>query len=127
MKRSMSGLLAVFLLAMLLLIATVSAVSITESPDVVQRGDTVTLAISDLPDGASFSLLIGGKFGVTPGQRFSFETRNFNMPFALNQGTVSATTQGTQVHHVRCRQGRCTGAGEQCCGCKRVFYHIQGL
>ena len=104
MKRSISG-LTVVLLAMVVLIATASAVQITESPDVVQPGDTVTLTISDLPDGASFSLLIGGKFGVAPGQRFTFETRNFNMPFALNKGTVSATTQGTKTTSFAVQKG----------------------
>lgn len=96
MKRSrlMPAYLAV--LALAVLIVPVAAVTITESPDTVTKGGTVTLDISGLPDGASFSLLIGGKFGVTPGERFTFETRNFNMPFSLSQGTVSATTQGTK-------------------------------
>jgi len=96
MKRSISGLLLVSLMTIVILITTVSAVQITESPDVVQKGDQITLTISDLADGASFSLMIGGKFEVSPGERFSFETRNFNMPFSLSQGTVSATTQGTK-------------------------------
>jgi hypothetical protein len=97
MKQSISGLLTLLLLTLLILVPTVSAVQITESPDVVQKGDQITLTITDLPDAASFSLLIGGKFAVTPGERFSFETRNFNMPFALNKGTISATTQGTKT------------------------------
>lgn len=96
MNRSIPGVLALLLLALLVLVPAVSAVQITESPEVVQKGDQITLTITDLPDGASFSLLIGGKFAVSPGERFSFETRNFNMPFALNHGTISATTQGTK-------------------------------
>ena len=63
----------------------------------MQPGQQITLTISGLPDGASFSLNIGGKFAVTPGQQFSFETRQFTMPFSLTQGTVSATTQGTRT------------------------------
>ncbi len=97
MKRSLFGSVFLVLAILAILIPAVSAVSITESPDVVQPGQQIALTISGLPDGASFSLNIGGKFAVTPGQRFSFETRQFNMPFSLTQGTVSATTQGTRT------------------------------
>jgi hypothetical protein len=96
MKRFFISSVFLALVILAILIPAVSAVSITESPDVVQPGQQITLTISDLPDGASFSLNIGGKFGVTPGSQFSFETRQFSMPFSLNQGTVSATTHGTK-------------------------------
>jgi hypothetical protein len=97
MKRSLFSSVFLVLAILAILIPAVSAVSITESPDVVQPGQQIALTISGLPDGASFSLNIGGKFAVTPGDRFSFETRQFNMPFSLTQGTVSATTQGTRT------------------------------
>jgi hypothetical protein len=108
MKRSLFNSVIIALAVLAILIPAVSAVSITESPDVVQPGQQITLTISDLPDGASFSLNIGGKFGVTPGDRFSFETRQFNMPFALNQGTISATTHGTKTTAFAVQKGDAT-------------------
>jgi len=96
MKRAIYCTVSALLLILVILITTVSAVTITANPDVVQKGGTVTLTITDLPDGASFSLDISGKFAVTPGEKFTFQTSNFNMPFALNNGIVSATTQGTK-------------------------------
>jgi len=108
MKRSIIITIFVALALLSLLVSAVSAVSITESPDVVQPGQQITLTISGLPDGASFSLNIGGKFTVTPGQHFSFETRQFNMPFSLTQGTVSATTHGTRTTVLSVAKGDAT-------------------
>jgi hypothetical protein len=108
MKRSLSGSVFLALVILVILIPAASAVSITESPDVVQPGQQITLSVSDLPDAASFSLNIGGKFAVTPGQQFSFETDQFNMPFDLNQGTVSATTHGTKVTAFAVKKGDAT-------------------
>ncbi|MDD4136965.1 MAG: PGF-pre-PGF domain-containing protein [Methanoregula sp.] len=96
MTRSLSGSVSLFLVIVVILITTVSAVQINESPDVVLRGGQINLTITGLPDGSLFSVDIGGKFAVTPGERFSFEVRPLSMPFALNTGQVSAVTWGTQ-------------------------------
>jgi len=42
----------------LLLSCGASAVTISLSPDRIQRGDTVTVAVTDLPDGSVFSILV---------------------------------------------------------------------
>jgi hypothetical protein len=97
MHRSPYRAIGILVILAAFLAPGVAAVSVTESPDNVQKGDQITLTISDLADGSSFSLEIGGKFAVTPGASFSFITRSFNMPFSLNKGTVSATTQGTRT------------------------------
>jgi len=71
----------------LLLSCGASAVTISLSPDRIQRGDTVTVAVTDLPDGSVFSILVDGVVVVTPREPFSFELVNFHLPFALNEGS----------------------------------------
>ncbi|MCX6691013.1 MAG: hypothetical protein NTW33_02900 [Methanoregula sp.] len=95
MRGSVRFALIAALLFLVVMIAAASAVSITESPNIVNRGEQITITISDLNDGAVFSLFIDGKFRVVPGSWSSFQTKNFNMPFTLNEGMVSANTHGT--------------------------------
>ena len=105
MQRILQRSVILILALSILLVALASATSVTESPDVVQQGDQITLSIADLPDGATFSLDIGGKFAVTPGSSFQFQTQSFNMPFSLSKGTVSASTQGTKVTQFAVQKG----------------------
>jgi hypothetical protein len=108
MKRSVHGTLFSAFLILVFVIAPVSAVLITESPDTVQRGGLVTVTIRDLNDGASFSFQIDGKFKTPAGERFTFETRQFTMPISLDQGVVSATTQGTEITSFSVKKGTTT-------------------
>lgn len=84
-----------FLLLLVLLIPAATAATITISPDTIDSGDTVTVTVNDLPDGASFSLGIRGEFAATPGEEFAFSARGITLPFALNGGEVNAYTKGT--------------------------------
>ncbi len=84
-----------FLLLLILLIPAATAATITISPDTIDSGDTVTVTVNDLPDGASFSLGIRGEFAATPGEEFAFSAREITLPFALNNGEVNAYTKGT--------------------------------
>ncbi len=84
-----------FLLLLVLLIPAATAATITISPDRIASGDTVTVDVSDLPDGASFSLGIRGEFAATPGETFAFSARSITLPFSLNDGEVNAYTRGT--------------------------------
>jgi hypothetical protein len=101
MKGSVCSVVIASLLFLIILTAQVSATTITVSPDVIQKGGQITVSINDLKDGQSFSLSIDGTFAVVPGSyptdqtTVIFSTNFFNMPFSLNDGTVSATTQGT--------------------------------
>jgi len=83
------------LLLITLLAAPATAATITVSPDVVQNGGLITVSISGLNNGQTFSLNIDGTFVVVPNSYSSFQTNNFNMPFSLTGGTVSASTHGT--------------------------------
>lgn len=84
-----------FLLLFLLLIPAATAATITISPDAIRSGDTVTVTVNDLSDGAAFSLGIRGEFAATPGETFSFSARDLSLPFALDGGNVTAYTKGT--------------------------------
>lgn len=86
----------------------VSAVSITESPSHLQRGDPVTITINGLNDGSRFSMLIEGRFSTSPGTESTFQTSNFDMPISLNAGTLSATTRGTEWTELSVKKGTTT-------------------
>lgn len=89
----------------LFLIQGVSALSVTVAPDQIEKGDQVTILITALPDNSTFSLQIEGTFAATPGGSFSFETRNLVLPFALNDGSLSATLRNTATNQLIVRRG----------------------
>ncbi|MDN7025338.1 hypothetical protein FGU65_10610 [Methanoculleus sp. FWC-SCC1] len=88
-------------LALIALIATLgcaspgTALSITPPPPQAAAGDTIAIEFSDLPDNAVFTLQIGSRFEVEPGEAFSFEANSLVLPISLNSGTISASTENT--------------------------------
>jgi len=90
MKRS-----GIILILLLLLIPAAMAASVTITPTTIDSGDTVTVNVKDLSENATFSLGISAEFDVTEGDVFSFSARDLTLPFALDQGKVSAYTKGT--------------------------------
>ena len=88
--------------------AAAGAVTITQSPSVIRKGEQIRVGIRDLRDGAAFSLLIEGRFGVRPGGPFSFETRRFAMPITLEQGQISAYTENTAWTGLSVKKGNTT-------------------
>ncbi|HII98430.1 MAG TPA: hypothetical protein HA272_04010 [Methanoregula sp.] len=95
MRGSFYSAIIASLLLLILVAAPAAAATISVSPDVVQKGGLITVSISGLNNGQTFSLNIDGTFVVVPNSYSSFQTNNFNMPFSLTSGTVSATTHGT--------------------------------
>jgi hypothetical protein len=87
--------LCAYLFLIFLLIPAASAASVTITPTGIDPGDTITVNIQDLPNGAAFSFSILGEFDVTPGERFTFTARDLTLPFSLGSGEVSAYTRGT--------------------------------
>jgi hypothetical protein len=85
-----------------------SAVVITESPSHVMQGEPITIDIEGLSNSAEFSLLIEATLQVTSGQDFLFETTNFVMPIALDNGQISATTTGAQKATFSAKKGGTT-------------------
>ena len=85
----------IFLLLLLFLVPAATAATISISPDAIESGDTVTVNVNDLPDGAAFSLGIRGEFAATPNSTFAFTARDLTLPFSLTSGEVNAYTKGT--------------------------------
>jgi len=48
-----------------------------------------------------FSILVDGVVVVTPREPFSFELVDFHLPFALNEGILSATLWNTESNVLR--------------------------
>jgi hypothetical protein len=84
------------------------AVSITESPDQISRGERLTLSIRDLKNDDTFSLLIEGRFAVPSGSLFLFATDNFQMPISLTKGELIAYTENTQETMLQVKKGNTT-------------------
>lgn len=86
----------VLLLVLAFLIPAATAATITITPASIDPGDTVTVDVQNLPDGAAFSFGIRGEFDVNPGDTFAFTARDLVLPFSLGSGEVSAYSRGTE-------------------------------
>ena len=103
-----------FLMGILVLSSPVLAVSITQSPDQISRGERLTLSIRDLKNEDTFSLLIEGRFAVPSGSSFLFATDNFQMPISLTKGELIAYTENTRETMLEVKKGDITvGVGRQ--------------
>lgn len=95
-----------YIVAVLVLVQGVAgAVSVTEEPSSITRGDQVTIGIQGLENDSYFSLKITGDFVARPGSEFSFQIRNFNMPFSLVNSNISATLIDTQSNTFSVKKG----------------------
>jgi hypothetical protein len=97
-----------FLMGILVLSSPVFAVSITQSPDQISRGERLTLSIRDLKNEDTFSLLIEGRFAVPSGSSFLFATDNFQMPISLTKGELIAYTENTKETKFQVQKGDTT-------------------
>lgn len=89
----------------LLVAAPVCGTTITLEPDQIESGETVSISIFDLPDGAVFTLDMQARLLVTPGATFSFETGNFVMPFTLVDGELAASLENTEQNILNAKKG----------------------
>jgi hypothetical protein len=99
---------SVCLVVLLALAASVTGTMVTLSPVQMERGDVVTIAIQDLADNQTFSIGIEGRFGVQPGEDFTFETSRFVMPFTLEAGQIRATLYDTNYNVLEVKKGDTT-------------------
>jgi hypothetical protein len=88
------------LLLVLALALPATAVTITERPDVVSDGQVIWVSIRDLPENATFSLLVEASFAVQPNSDFRFQMSQFQLPFGLRNSTVTATLTGTSTNRL---------------------------
>lgn len=99
------GLLLLTVLIMVSLAASASAMEITESPDHLENGDTVTLDITGLSDNTTFGIQLLGSFTVYPSSAFTFETRDFSMPVSLKNGEMTASVDNAKTAFFSVKKG----------------------
>jgi len=92
-----SEIIFVLLIAFVYCVVPCSAVTIEVTPDTITDNAQIIVVIQDLGDGAEFSLMIEGEFATRGGDDFSFSVNEFEMPFSLNAGVVSAYTENTYI------------------------------
>ncbi len=97
--------LVILLLFITVIIAPASAVVITQQPDAIANGQPITITIRDLPNNATFSLLVEATFPVQPNSDFRFQMSQFAMPFTLTQSSVTATLTGTSQNRLEVMKG----------------------
>jgi hypothetical protein len=97
--------LALALLILCVAAAPAGAVGVEIRPDRVLDGDTVTIALADLPNGTVFSLQLEGAVAPGPGGTFAFTTNDLVMPFTLEQGQVQAALENTATNELVVRKG----------------------
>lgn len=95
--------LAVVLFLSLLIIPVASG-TITGRPDTVSNGRPLFVTITSLPDGAQFSLLVEATYDVAPNTEFQFQMSQFEMPFSLKQGSITATLEGTSQNRLEVKK-----------------------
>ena len=96
---------SVFMILLILLVPAATAATVSITPTTIDPGDTVTVDVKGLPDGARFSLGINAEFDVTPGEKFAFTARDLVLPFSLDSGEVSAYTRGTSWTGLSAKKG----------------------
>ncbi len=97
--------LALALLIFCVAAAPAGAVGVDIRPDRVLDGDTVTIALSDIPNGTVFSLQLEGAVAPGPGGTFAFTTTDLVMPFTLEHGEVQAALENTATNELTVRKG----------------------
>jgi hypothetical protein len=88
-----------------LFVACAAAIAVLPPAGQVRPGEQVTVDVRDIPDNATFQLLITGTFTVTPGGEFSFAAENFQLPFSLVQSQIRANLQNTELNSLSVKKG----------------------
>ncbi len=86
MKRTL--LLLVLVLSLGLFAGGVSAVIVNVSPDVIQPNDQITITITDLPNGSTFSLGIESNISLADTTDFKFRANQLVMLFSLQSAGI---------------------------------------
>ncbi|MCP1716290.1 hypothetical protein J2T58_002166 [Methanocalculus alkaliphilus] len=79
----------IVLIAIFLLMPMVSAVSVTITPEEIGEGDTVTILISDLPDGRVFALRMESAIELHGRSDFTYQANAVAIPFGLNTPRIT--------------------------------------
>jgi hypothetical protein len=88
-----------------LLSAGAAGTQVTMSPGSIRNGEEITIAVRDLAENASFSLLIESQLAVQPASDFSFQLVHFTMPFTLKNSAITVNMQGTDANRMEVWKG----------------------
>ncbi len=111
-------------LLLIALIAQVSAVSVTISPEQIEEGDTITIGISGLENGSVFALRMEAAIELNNASTFAYQSNKVTVPFEMDNprvillaspvteagleasegDTIKRMTQRTQTGEVRVTQ-----------------------
>jgi len=94
----------VVLLFLSSLIIPAVPVTITARPETIANGYPITITVTDLPDGAQFSLLVEAEYSVSPNTEFQFQMSQFKMPFSLKTSSITATLEGTSQNRLEVKK-----------------------
>ncbi len=95
----------VLLLFLVPLIIPAAPLTITAHPETIENGHPLLVTVTGLPDGARFSLLVEASYAVSPNTEFRFQMSQFEMPFSLRRGTITATLEGTSSNRLEVKKG----------------------
>lgn len=77
-------------------ILPVSGISIIMNSHTINPGEPVQVSISDLRNDSTFEMVTEGVYPVVPGESLHFQLKQFTLPFSLNQGEISISTDNTR-------------------------------
>ncbi|QSZ67613.1 hypothetical protein RJ40_08890 [Methanofollis aquaemaris] len=93
------------IIGLIILIAPLSAATVTISPDPVSENDPITISIRDLPDNSTFMIQIETSIPLDTDGRFSLSTNNFQMPFALDDGRIAIHAENVKTAGLSAKMG----------------------
>lgn len=104
-QPSATGLLAV-IIGLLILVAPLSAATVTITPDPISENDPITISINDLPDDSTFMIQIEASVPLGADERFSMSTNNLKIPFALQDGQIAIHAENVKSTNLSAQAGK---------------------
>jgi len=95
---------SIILLFLSSLVVPAISINITARPETIANGYPITITVTDLPDGAQFSLLVEAKYSISPNTEFQFQMSQFKMPFSLKTSRITATLEGTSQNRLEVKK-----------------------
>ncbi|TAJ45309.1 hypothetical protein [Methanofollis fontis] len=103
-QPSTPRLLAV-IIGLILLIAPLSAATVTMSPSTITEDTPITITVHDLADNSTFMIRVSASIPLDGDGRFQLSTNNLQMPFALDDGRVSIHAENVKAANLTARMG----------------------
>lgn len=88
MRRYLLPFIAVCI-SLIVLASPVSAVSVSITPEQINEGDTITIAISGLADGSVFALRMESAIELHDSATFTYQANQVTVPFGMNSPRVT--------------------------------------